>query len=299
VVRNPSHPNLPDAYHYNSKSLKSLINQNIPRIMKRLQNKIVLITGAARGIGAETARLMAKHGATVVVSDILIRQAEQVVTEINNAGGKAYVLELDVTSESSWRSAIQEIIDSNGKLDILVNNAGFLVAKGFEEVSLEEWQKLVDVNMTSVFLGTKVCAPALRESAKYSKQGSSIVNISSIAGMVAAPNDPLYAMTKGGVTIFTKSTAVAFANKGDRIRVNSVHPGVVDTEMGNLAIQAQAKRLGVADTVKVRKLSEDRHPLGRIGETSEIANAVVFLASDEAAFITGISMPVDGGYTAQ
>ena len=267
--------------------------------MKRLQNKIVLITGAARGIGAETARLMAKHGATVVVSDILIRQAEQVVTEINNAGGKAYVLELDVTSESSWKSAIQEIIDGNGKLDILVNNAGFLVAKGFEEVSLEEWQKLVDVNMTSVFLGTKVCAPALRESAKYSKQGSSIVNISSIAGMVAAPNDPLYAMTKGGVTIFTKSTAVAFANKGDRIRVNSVHPGVVDTEMGNLAIQAQAKRLGVADTVKVRKLSEDRHPLGRIGETSEIANAVVFLASDEAAFITGISMPVDGGYTAQ
>ncbi len=267
--------------------------------MKRLQNKIGLITGAARGIGAETARLMADSGAIVFIADILVKQADQVASEIEENGGKAFVIELDVTSEVSWQSAIAKITSSVGKLDILVNNAGILLAKDFEEVTVAEWKKLVDVNMTSVFLGTKICAPALRESAKQSAHGSAIVNISSVAGLVAAPNDPLYAMTKGGVTLFTKSTAVSFANKGDRIRVNSIHPGVVDTDMGDIAITAQAKRLGVTDTEKIRQLSADRHPVGRIGETSDVANAVLFLASDEATFVTGTSLTVDGGYTAQ
>ena len=267
--------------------------------MKRLQNKAILITGAARGIGAETARLMADSGATVFVADILLEQVQQVVSGIKNNGGKAFAIKLDVSSEVDWQSAIDEIMSSAGKLDILVNNAGVFLGKGVEEASMVEWQQLVGVNMTGVFLGTKICAPALRASAKQSDHGSAIVNMSSIAGLVAAPNDPLYAMTKGGVTIFTKSTAVSFATKGDRIRVNSVHPGVVDTEMGELAIAAQANRMGVTDTEKVRQLSADRHPLGRLGQTSDIANAVLFLASDEAAFITGTSMPVDGGYTAQ
>jgi 3(or 17)beta-hydroxysteroid dehydrogenase len=267
--------------------------------MKRLQNKIGLITGAARGIGAETARLMAYSGAVVFVADILVKQANEVVSQINENGGKAFAIGLDVTSEGSWQSAIDEIINTVGKLDILVNNAGIFLAKDFEEVTVMEWKNLADVNMTSVFLGTKICASALRESAKQSAHGSAIVNISSVAGLVAAPNDALYAMTKGGVTLFTKSTAVSFAHKGDRIRVNSIHPGVVDTDMGDLAIAAQAKRLGVTDTEKVRQLSADRHPVGRIGETSDVANAILFLASDEAAFITGTSLAVDGGYTAQ
>ena len=171
--------------------------------------------------------------------------------------------------------------------------------KTIEEAALEEWWKLVDANMTSVFLGTKMCAPALRESGKRSDHGSSIVNVSSIAGLVAAPNDPLYAMTKGGVTIFTKSTAICFAAQGDRIRVNSVHPGVVGTEMGELAIAAHARRLGITDPEKIRQASAERHPMGRIADARDIANAILFLASDEAAFMTGVSMPVDGGYTAR
>ena len=267
--------------------------------MKRLHNKIGLITGAAKGIGAQTARLMADSGAVVFVADILVDQANQVAFEIEKKGGKAFAMELDVCSEDSWQSAMDEIIRIVGKLDILVNNAGILLAKDFEEVTVTEWQMLVDVNMTSVFLGTKICTPALRDSAKHSAHGSAIVNISSVAGLVAAPNDALYAMTKGGVTLFTKSTAVSLANKGDRIRVNSIHPGVIDTDMGDLAIAAQAKRLGVTDTEEVRRLSADRHPVGRIGEASDVANAVVYLASDEAAFITGTSLTVDGGYTAQ
>ena len=267
--------------------------------MKRLQDKTALITGAARGIGAETARVLADSGAAVFIADILIDQARQVASQINDNGGKAFTIELDVTSENSWQSAINEVTNTAGNLDILVNNAGILLAKDFEEVSVEEWKTLADVNMTSVFLGTKICAPALRESGNRSPHGSAIVNLSSVAGLVAAPNDALYAMTKGGVTLFTKSTAVSFANKGDRIRVNAIHPGVIDTEMGDMAIAAQAKRLGITDTNKVRQLSADRHPVGRIGETSDVANAVLFLASDEAAFVTGASLAVDGGYTAQ
>ena len=164
---------------------------------------------------------------------------------------------------------------------------------------MDDWRKLVDVNMTSVFLGTKLCAPALREAGKQSQHGSAIVNLSSIAGLVAAPNDPLYGMTKGGVTLFTKSTAISFANQGDRIRVNSVHPGVVNTQMGEQALTAQAKRLGITDADQLRKLSAKKHPIGRIAEAQDIANAILFLASDESAFMTGVNMPVDGGYTAQ
>ena len=267
--------------------------------MKRLQDKVGLITGAASGIGAETARVLADSGAVVFIADILIDQAHQVASRIKAEGGKAFAIELDVTSESSWQSAINEVTNTAGKLDILVNNAGILLAKDFEKVSVEEWQKLADVNMTSVFLGTRICASALRESAQQSAHGSAIVNISSVSGLVAAPNDALYAMTKGGITLFTKSTAVNFANKGDRIRVNSIHPGVIDTEMGDIAIAAQAKRLGITDTDEVRQLSADRHPVGRIGKTADVANAVLFLASDEATFITGASLTVDGGYTAQ
>lgn len=267
--------------------------------MNKLDNKIALITGAAKGIGAQTARVMAQQGATVFVADILTDLAQQVARDINADGGHATALTLDVTSEAGWHDAIQQVTDSGGKLDILVNNAGYFFGKSLEDATLDDWRKLVDVNMTSVFLGTKICAPALREAGSLSPHGSAIINLSSIAGLVAAPNDPLYGMTKGGVTMFTKSVAISFANKGDRIRVNSVHPGVVNTQMGDQAIASQAKRLGIADTEQIRKLSAEKHPMGRIAETADIANAILFLASDDSAFMTGVSMPVDGGYTAQ
>ena len=267
--------------------------------MKKLHSKTALITGAARGIGAATARLMAEQGATVFVADVLIEQAGQVASEITRNGGEALAIDLDVTCETSWKSGMDEIARSAGGLDILVNNAGLFLGISIEEASLSDWRRLVDVNMTSVFLGTKICAPSLRSSAERSEHGSAIVNVSSIAGLVAAPNDPLYSMAKGGVAAFTRSMAVTFATRGDRIRVNSVHPAVVDTAMGELAIAAQAKRLGVTDAEEVRKLSAERHPVGRIADTEDIANAILFLASDDAKFMTGVTMPVDGGYTAQ
>ena len=271
--------------------------------MTKLTNKTALITGAASGIGAQAARVMAQQGAIVFVADILIEQAQQVVNDINNNGGQAVAIKLDVSCESDWHDAIQQITDiggsNGGQLDILVNNAGVFLGKPLEEATMDDWRKLVDVNMTSVFLGTKLCAPALREAGKQSQHGSAIVNLSSIAGLVAAPNDPLYGMAKGGVTLFTKSTAISFANKGDRIRVNSVHPGVVNTQMGEQALAAQANRLGISDTDQLQKLSAEKHPIGRIAETQDIANAILFLASDDSAFMTGVNMPVDGGYTAQ
>lgn len=267
--------------------------------MNKLVNKTALITGAAKGIGAKTARLMARNGATVFLADILTDQVQMLAKDINDSGGQATALTLDVASESSWQTAIQQVTIGGNQLDILVNNAGYFLGKSFEEATLDEWQKLVSVNMTGVFLGTKLCAPALRQAAKQSNHGSAIVNLSSIAGLVAAPNDPLYGMTKGGVTMFTKSTAICFANQGDRIRVNSVHPGVVETEMGQQALDSQAKRMGLVDSEQIKKQAAKKHPLGRIATTADIAQAILFLVSDDSAFMTGVNMPVDGGFTAQ
>ena len=196
-----------------------------PSGMNRLDGKVALISGAARGIGGETAQLMAKAGAKVVVADVLDDRGRQTVAAMTAAGAQAEYVHLDVTKEEDWTAAVDLAVSRFGKLDILVNNAGVFIGKGIEEISLDEWNKLVAVNMTGVFLGTKLAAPALREAAKSSEHGSAIVNLASIAGIVGSQLDPLYSMTKGGVTLFTKSAALEFARKGYRIRVNSIHPG--------------------------------------------------------------------------
>ncbi len=212
--------------------------------MSRLDGKVVLISGAARGIGGETAHLMAQAGARVVIGDVLDEQGRQTVSAINAAGGQAEYLHLDVTREESWTAAVNLATSRFGKLDILVNNAGVFIGKGIEEISLAEWEKLVAVNMTGVFLGTRLAAQALREAAKSSEHGSAIVNLASIAGIVGSQLDPLYSMTKGGVTLFTKSAALEFARKGYRIRVNSIHPGVIQTDMGAQTFVSRAQRSG-------------------------------------------------------
>ena len=176
--------------------------------MSRLDGKVALISGAARGIGGETAKLMTQAGARVVIGDVLDERGRQTVAAINAAGGRAEYVHLDVTNEEQWAAAIDFATGKFGKLDILVNNAGVFIGKGIEEISLAEWEKLVAVNMTGVFLGTRVAAPALREAAKSSEHGSAIVNLASIAGIVGSQLDPLYSMTKGGVTLFTKSAAL-------------------------------------------------------------------------------------------
>ena len=266
--------------------------------MNRLDGKVALISGAARGIGGETARLMAKAGAKVVVGDVLDDRGRQTVAAMTAVGGSAEYVHLDVTKEEDWITAIDLAVSKFGKLDILVNNAGVFIGKGIEEIRLEEWNKLVAVNMTGVFLGTKLAAPALREAAKASEHGSAIVNLASIAGIVGSQLDPLYSMTKGGVTLFTKSAALEFARKGYRIRVNSIHPGVIQTDMGEQTFVARAQRTGSNDTIQVRQTVSETVPWGRLGVPMDIAKGIVFLASDDAGYMNGAGLVVDGGVTA-
>ena len=180
-----------------------------------------------------------------------------------------------------------------------MNNAGIFNGKGVEDASLDEWNKLVAVNLTGVVLGTRAALPHLKAAGQKSEHGSAIVNLASVAGLVGSQLDPLYSLTKGGVTLFTKSTALEFGRKGYRIRVNSIHPGVIDTDMGQQTFVMRAKALGTNDTEATRKTSLSMHPLGRLGVADDIAKGIVFLASDDAAFMTGAGLVVDGGYTAQ
>jgi NAD(P)-dependent dehydrogenase (short-subunit alcohol dehydrogenase family) len=267
--------------------------------MNRLDGKIAFLSGAARGIGAETAKLMAKAGAKVAIGDILDEKGRETVRAIEKDGGEALYVHLDVTSEAEWQAAIDATVKRFGGLDILVNNAGMFLGKGSEEATLAEWHRLCGINLTGVFLGTKLAIPALRERARTSPQGSAIVNLASIAGLVGSQLDPLYSMTKGGVTLFTKSTALEFARKGYRIRVNSIHPGVIDTDMGAQTFVARAKNLGTNDVEAARQTSVNYHPMGRLGLPMDIANGIVFLASDDAGFMTGSGLVMDGGITAQ
>jgi NAD(P)-dependent dehydrogenase (short-subunit alcohol dehydrogenase family) len=264
--------------------------------MNRLDGKVALISGAARGIGAETARLMVEVGARVAIGDVLDEPGRATAAAL---GDKAIYQHLDVTSEEEWNAAVAAAIGRFGRLDILVNNAGLFLGKDIESASLAEWQRLAAVNLAGVFLGTKLALPALRAAAAESPCGSAIVNLASTAGLVGSTQDPLYSMTKGGVTLFTKSAALEFARKGYRIRVNSMHPGTIDTDMGDQVLVARARNLGTNDIELARRQVLERLPIGRMGTPTDIAKGILFLASDDAAFMTGSALVIDGGITAQ
>jgi 3(or 17)beta-hydroxysteroid dehydrogenase len=256
--------------------------------MNRLDGKVAFLSGAARGIGAATARLMVKAGARVAVGDVLDEPGRRLARELD-----ALYVHLDVTSESSWAEAMDATVRKYGKLDVMVNNAGVFVGKGVEEATMEEWHRLVAVNLTGVVLGTRAALPHLK------KSRGCIVNTASIAGLVGSQLDPLYSLTKGGVTTFTKSTALEFGRKGYGVRVNSIHPGVIDTDMGQQTFAMRARALGSNDTEATRRVSTAMHPIGRLGVADDVAKGIVFLASDDASFMTGSALVVDGGYTAQ
>ena len=267
--------------------------------MDRLDGKIALISGAARGIGAETARLMIEAGARVVIGDILDERGRETAREIGGSDTAAVFHHLDVTSTDDWSGAMGAAVARWGGLDILVNNAGMFLGKGIEEASLDEWHRLCAVNLTGVFLGTKLAAPFLRDRGRTSPHGSAIVNLASVAGLVGSQLDPLYSMTKGGVTLFTKSAALEFARKGYRIRVNSIHPGVIQTDMGEQTFVSRARNIGTNDVDAARQIALSTHPIGRLGIPADIAKGIVFLASDDSGFMTGAGLVVDGGLTAQ
>jgi len=255
--------------------------------MNRLDGKVAFLSGAARGIGGATARLMASAGAKVVIGDVLDEQGRKTAKEID-----ALYVHLDVTSEASWAEAMEATVKKHGKLDVLVNNAGIFNGKGVEEASMDDWHRLVAVNLTGVVLGTRAALPHLK------KTKGNIVNLASIAGLVGSQLDPLYSLTKGGVTLFTKSTALEFGRKGYGVRVNSIHPGLIETDMGEKTFVMRAQQQGTNDTEKARQATLALHPIGRLGVADDIAKGIVFLASDDASFMTGAGLVVDGGWTA-
>jgi cyclopentanol dehydrogenase len=249
----------------------------------RLAGKVALISGGARGMGAVEARLFAREGAKVVVGDILEAEGKAVQDEIQAAGGAATFVTLDVTREADWEGAVATAEHLYGRLDVLVNNAGIGGGNRIEDTTLEQWERIMAVNATGVFLGTRAAIPALRRSG-----GGSIVNISSQLGLVGTDNSsPQYQASKGAVRLLTKATAIQYAKEG--IRANSVHPGPIVTAM------TERRR---ADPEQHR-LMLSRIPLGRYGQPEEVALGVLYLASDESSFVTGSELVIDGGWTAQ
>ena len=248
----------------------------------RLQGKVAIITGAARGQGAEEARMFAKEGAKVVLADVTDQEGTAVAAEIAEMGGDASYVHLDVTNEDEWDAAVQSAIASFGKLDILVNNAGIWRRGHVLETSSDQWDDIMDVNAKGVFLGTKAAIPEMRKAG-----GGSIVNISSTAGLVGSKTSAAYSASKGAVRIFTKSTAVQYAAEG--IRANSIHPGPIDTDMGDQVWPDAASKAA----------SVTRTALNRMGTPEDIAYGALYLASDESSFVTGSELVIDGGVTAQ
>ena len=251
--------------------------------MGRLEGKAALISGGAQGQGESEVRLFAKEGAKIVFGDIIDAKGKKVEAEINEAGGVAKYVHLDVTDENDWNSAAKLLSKLYGKLDILVNNAGIAMAgKNLEEVTREEWDRIQEVNSKGVFLGVKAALPYMKASG-----GGSIVNISSMAGIVGVPGISAYTASKGAVRLLTKSIAVEYG--AHNIRCNSVHPGYIETEMisGLLAnSEAMTNRLAIT-------------PLGIFATAHDVALSVLYLASDESRYVTGSELVIDGGITAQ
>ena len=248
----------------------------------RLEGKVALITGGARGMGAVGAKLFAREGAKVVIGDLLEEEGRQVEAEIAEAGGEAMFVRLDVTREDDWREAVDQAVSKFGKLNVLVNNAGISSRSHPDISSLEGWELIMEVNSKGVFLGTTYAIPKFLEAG-----GGSIVNISSILGLVGSETGhPAYNASKGAVRLLTKATAVRYGKDG--IRANSVHPGYLPPMGKGLPMDPARRKALLAVT-----------PLRREGRQEEVAYAVLFLASGEASYITGAELAVDGGYTAQ
>jgi NAD(P)-dependent dehydrogenase (short-subunit alcohol dehydrogenase family) len=248
----------------------------------RLEGKVAIVTGGAGGMGAVEAEMFAREGAKVVVADLLEDEGRKVVAAIAEAGGACIFLRLDVTDEDAWERTVASTVEKFGKLDVLVNNAGITGSFTEDLMSTEAWDTLMDVNAKGVFLGMKYAIPEMRKAG-----GGSIVNISSISGFIGQEHlHPAYNASKGAVRILTKATAVQYAREG--IRINSVHPGVMPPMRSPVDVDLDERERMVLQQV----------PMGRSGRREEVANGVLFLASDEASYITGTELVIDGGYLA-
>ena len=247
--------------------------------MGRLDGKVAVITGAARGQGEAEAELFAREGARVVLTDVLVEEGQRAADRIRAAGGEALFVKLDVSSADEWNEVVRHTVQTYERLDILLNNAGIAVRGGVESTPVEEWDRCLDINAKGVFLGMKYAIPAMLQNGS-----GSVINISSTSGIVGYPGGTAYHAAKGAVRIMTKAAAAEYAQRG--VRVNSLHPGIIKTAMtDNMAADRAA---GIID----------RTPMGRKGTPLEIAYGALFLASDESSFVTGAELVIDGGMTA-
>ncbi len=247
-----------------------------------LNQKVAIVTGAGSGMGREEALLLAKEGAKVVLTDINEAAVQNVVKEITISGGEAAAFSHNVASEEDWIRVVNGTIQKYGKVDVLVNNAGISLAVSMLDTTIEQWDKVININLTSTFLGMKHVIPHMQ-----TNNGGSIVNISSIAGLTGSNGAGAYTASKGGVRMLSKAAAVDFGK--DNIRVNSVHPGFIETPMSTDLISNE----------RMLKWFVSQTALPRVGQAHEVAAAVLFLASDSSSYITGIELPVDGGVTAK
>lgn len=252
----------------------------------RLEGKVALVTGGARGMGAAEARIFAREGAKVVIADVLEEEGRRTEALINETGGDAVFVRLDVTRRADWDAAIAVTVERFGKLDVLVNNAGIGIGGSIEETSVETWDRVMDVNALGVFLGTQAAAERMRRQGT----GGSIINISSVSGIIGQTQvNAGYNASKGAVRIFTKAAAVQCAPDG--VRVNSIHPGAIETAMTQDGWESAERDGDFALT--------DGAPMGRYGKPEEVARGALYLASDESSYVTGAELVIDGGFTAQ
>lgn len=256
--------------------------------MNRVAGKVAIVTGGAMGIGRACAELLTAEGAAVAITDVDAADGKKVQDALVALNHRVLFIEHDVSKEAEWERVISQVVSAYGRLDILVNNAGVGWFGDVEHTTLEDWRKLMSVNLDGVFLGTKHAIPAMRTGG-----GGSIINLSSIEGLVGDPTLAAYNASKGGVRLLTKSSALYCARGGMKIRVNSVHPGYIRTPMVQHGVEASGHPEEMLHAL------EALHPVGHLGEPMDVAYAVLYLASDESAFVTGSELVVDGGYTAQ
>ena len=258
---------------------------------ERVAGKVAIITGGASGIGRACAERLADEGAIVVITDIQDELGADVATSISSTGGQASYLHHDVTGEDEWVAVVAGAVEAHGRLDILVNNAGIGIGGSITEMSLEDWRRQTAINIDGVFLGMKHCIPPMRDSG-----GGSIINMSSVAGLKGSARLAGYNATKGAVRLLTKGVALECAQSRWNVRVNSVHPGIIDTPIwdtvGAALIRSDTRRLDLDQMVNVAV------PTGVLGQPLDIANGVLYLASDESSYVTGTELVIDAGLSA-
>ena len=267
--------------------------------MGKLDGRTAIVSGSARGIGAKTAAALAREGANVVITDVLEDQGQTTVAELQAAGAQALFMQHDVTSEEDWSRVVDDTVSHFGGLHVVVNNAGVFLEKPIEEMNLEEWRWLSSINLEGVFLGTKHGIRAMKQSCPPGQTSGSIVNLSSVAGIVGSVFSSAYSMSKGGVRLFTKSAALECAFLGYNIRVNSVHPGIINTDMMSEVAHKWQKVNRNDNYDEAWEALGQMQPIGRMGTPDEIAKGITFLATDDSSLMNGAELVLDGGWTAK